>query len=329
VNWKNLAIVVALLAACALAWGCTDDENGGPGSDRTFVDNPTEIPGLPPVGGFPLEIPRSDGKTLTIAQPPQRVISLSPAATEIMYALGVEGALVAVDNQADYPPAAAAFATKVDAFEPNVEAIAGLAPELVIVANNNGGIVEALDGLNFPVYYQDIDTSITTIADVFVQIALLGRIFDKSDRASEMTSELGARVQRIEDGVRGENTASGPKIYHELDSTFFTVSENTFIGDLYKTLRVRNIAGAGGGQSYPQMTQEAIIASNPAVIILADEEFGVTVESVKARPGWDAIDAVVNDRIYGIDPDIISRPGPRIIDALEQLARLIYPTRFQ
>jgi iron complex transport system substrate-binding protein len=109
----------------------------------------------------------------------------------------------------------------------------------------------------------------------------------------------------------------------------FTVSEGSFIGDLYRTLRARNIAGDGGGSAYPQMTQEAVIASAPEVIILADEESGVTIDSVKARPGWDVIPAVQNDRIYGIDPDIISRPGPRVIDALEQLGEAIYPERFE
>jgi iron complex transport system substrate-binding protein len=117
-------------------------------------------------------------------------------------------------------------------------------------------------------------------------------------------------------------------VFHELDSTFYSVSEDTFVGDLYRILQMENIAGDGGGIAYPQLTQEAIIAANPRVIVLADEEFGVSIDSVKARPGWDQIDAVQNDRIYSVDPDLISRPGPRIVDALEQLAQQIYPTRF-
>ena len=107
------------------------------------------------------------------------------------------------------------------------------------------------------------------------------------------------------------------------------VLSGLLIGSIYARLRATNIAGDGGGTAYPQLTQEAIIAANPTVIVLADEEFGVTVESVRARPGWDAIDAVRNDRIYPIDPDIISRPGPRIVDALEQLAQQFYPEAFE
>jgi iron complex transport system substrate-binding protein len=120
-----------------------------------------------------------------------------------------------------------------------------------------------------------------------------------------------------------------PTYYHELDAELYSISNDTFIGNVYRVLKARNIAGDGGGIAYPQMTQEAIIEANPDVIVLADEAFGVTVESVRARPGWSAISAVENDRIYTIDPDIISRPGPRIVDALEELARQLYPQAFE
>jgi iron complex transport system substrate-binding protein len=107
------------------------------------------------------------------------------------------------------------------------------------------------------------------------------------------------------------------------------VSDDTFIGNVYRTLKARNIAADGGGVTYPQLTQEAIIQANPEVIVLADEEFGVSIASVKARPGWNAIKAIQDDRIYSIDPDIISRPGPRIVDALEELAHDLYPKVFE
>jgi iron complex transport system substrate-binding protein len=318
--------LLALLSFAAFACGSSND-NGG--STSSFTDNPTPIPGLATVAEFPVEIPRSDGKTLTLTAPATKMVSLSPAATEIIYALGAESSLVAVDNQSDFPEPAASFANKVDAYEPNVEAIAGLAPDLVIVANNSSGIVEKLDELGIPVFYQDIDQDIRSIGDVLAQITLLGRVTGRAAQADALVQGMGARLRAVADRVQGINASNGPLVYHELDSTFFTISDDTFIGDLYQTLRVRNIAGSGGGVAYPQMTQEAIIASNPAIIILADEEFGVSVDSVKARPGWAAIEAVQKNQIFGIDPDIISRPGPRIIDALEQLAKLIYPERFQ
>jgi iron complex transport system substrate-binding protein len=319
----GFALLLAALIAVAACGG-----GDGDGKKADFNDDPTAIP-VSTIASFPLTIQRSDGKALTITKPPSRVVSLSPGATEIMYAVGAQAGLVAVDNQADYPDAAKNFATKVDAFEPNVETIAGLTPDLVIVATDSNGLVGKLDALNIPVLYEDIDTSIKTIDDVFGQIRIIGQVMGRTDQAVEMINPLAARVQVIRDELNGTNQSNNPKIYHELDSTYYTASSSGFIGDLYKVLRVNNIAGDGRGAPYPQLTQEAIIGANPDVIILADEEFGVSVDSVKARPGWGAIDAVKNNQIYGVDPDIISRPGPRIVDALEQLAKDIYPARFK
>jgi iron complex transport system substrate-binding protein len=320
----------ALAAIAMLAFGiaaCGDDDDGN-GGRRTFDDNPTPIAGIATPATFPLTVQRSDGRALTLGSPPSRIVSLSPAATEIIFALGQESRLAAVDNQADFPEAAANFPTKVDAFEPNVEAITALNPDLVLVATDSGGIVGRLDALNIPVLFRDIDTSIRTIEDIFGEVRVLGQITGADNAALDLIQALSGRVRAIESRLQGKSTATGPLVFHELDSTFFTASEDTFIGDLYRRLHARNVAGDGGGNPYPQLTQEAIIAANPDVIILADEEFGVSVESVKARPGWAAIEAVINDRIHGLNPDIISRPGPRIVDALEQLAALLYPEEF-
>ncbi len=198
----------------------------------------------------------------------------------------------------------------------------------MIVADDTGGIVGKLDALNIPVLYF-LDDSVKNVDDVLAQIGLLGQITASNEKAATLVGDLGTRVTAVEDSLQGVGARAGPKaVYHELDPGFFTVSDDTFIGDLYRLLHVRNIAGGGGGQAYPQLTQEAILDANPNVIILADEAAGVTVDSVKARPGWDVVDAVQNDRIYVLDTDIISRPGPRIVDALEELARLIHPDRF-
>jgi iron complex transport system substrate-binding protein len=326
VRWAMRFVTALVLAFSLLAAACgigNDDSSKVP----AFNDDPTAIP-VATVPAFPITVQRSDAKALTIEKPPARIVSLSPGATEIIYAIGAEGSLAAVDNQADFPDAAKNFPAKVDAYEPNLEAIAGLNPDLVVIATDSAGIVGKLDALNIPVLYSDIDTSVKTVDDVLGQIRLLGQVTGHTEQAVAIINDLGPRVKAVRDALQGTNQANNPKIYHELDSTFYTVSNASFIGDLYNILRVNNIAGDGGGQAYPQMTQEAIIAANPGVIILADEEFGVTVDSVKARPGWDATDAVKDGAIYGIDPDIISRPGPRIVGALEQLAKYIYPERF-
>lgn len=317
-----IAVCAALLAAAA----CGGDGNG---DETPFEENPTEIQGVSTPSAFPMEVVRSDGQKLTLAAPAKRIVSLSPGATEIIFALGGEASLAGVDRLANYPAAAASFEPKVDAFQPNVEAIAALTPDLVIAADDGSGIVGNLDRLNIPVLYLDIDTEVRSIDDVFGQIGLLGRITGTEEAADKLLVDLNARVKAIEEKLVGLPTTRGPAIYHELDDTYYSVSDGTFIGSLYRTLHARNIAGDGGGVPYPQLTQEAIIAASPDIIVLADEDFGVTIESVKARPGWSAIKAVQEDRIYGINADIISRPGPRIVDALEQLAKAFYPNAFQ
>ncbi len=313
---------LALLAVIAAACGSDGDK------DPIFSDNPTPITGVSTTAPFPLEVRRSDGATLTLTKPATRIVSLSPGATETIYAIGGEATLAAVDNQADYPAAAANFPTKVDAYEPNVEAIIAIKPDLVIVANDSAGLVAALDRVAVPVLYIDLDTDVKTIDAVFGQIGLLGRITGKDASALELIATLTARVKAVEAKLVGLPNTKGPRLYHELDSTYYSVSDDTFIGNVYKTLKARNIANDGGGTAYPQLTQERIIADDPEVIILADEEFGVSIDSVKARPGWDAITAVKDGRIFAVDPDIISRPGPRIVDALEQMAAQIYPNAF-
>jgi iron complex transport system substrate-binding protein len=313
-----------MLCALTLSFACGDDDDDG-GAPAATTPEATVTGQAEAL--FPYEFERSDGKTLTLERPAERIVSLSPGATEIIYAIGGEGSLAAVDNQADHPPAAASFPTKVDAFEPSVEAIAALEPDLVVVATDIGGLVEALDRLSIPVLFIDIDTDVLTVEDVIEQIPVFGRITGRDAAAAALAASLEERVAGIDDEV--EAVTGGVSVYHELDSTFFSAAEGSFIGNLYVRLKAENIAGDGGGSPYPQLTQEAIIAANPDVIILADEEFGVTVESVKARPGWDTISAVQNDRIYGVDPDIISRPGPRIVDALELLAATLYPEEFE
>jgi iron complex transport system substrate-binding protein len=312
-------LAAMLLTAAACGGSSTKDATRTPAAG-----SPTAA-----TAAFPLTVQRSDGKSLSIAAPPKHIVSLSPAATEVIYALGAQASLAAVDKNADYPDGAKNFATKVDAYEPNVEAITGLAPDLVIVASDTGGIVAKLDELKIPVMFIDIDKSVKTVDDVMAQITLMGKITGTPDKASALVASLNARVQNVKDAVAGVPAATPVKVYHELDSTFYSASDGTFVGDLYKILRLQNIAGDGNGVAYPQLTQEAIIAANPAFIVLPDVQYGVTVDSVKARPGWSAIDAVKNDKILGIDASLVSRPGPRIVDGLETLAKAIYPERFK
>jgi iron complex transport system substrate-binding protein len=271
--------------------------------------------------GFPVTVTRSDGRELTIAQAPQRIASLSPAATEVLYAVGAEPQIVATDLYSDYP-AEAKNTTKLDAYQPNLEAIAGVEADLIIISDNQDHMVEALDRLGETVLFLEVPD---TIDGVMEQVRLLARVSGHAEEGERLSQEMEARIEAVTG--RLADVEGGPRVYHELDNTFFTAAPNSFVGDFYNLLKARNIA-EGAPTAYPQLSQEDILDRDPEVIILADADAGESPQTVKARPGWGVISAVKNDRIYVIDPDIVSQPGPRVADALEQLARVLYPEKF-
>jgi iron complex transport system substrate-binding protein len=284
-------------------------------------DDETAPAGAQPDTGLPVTVERSDGREITIEEAPQRIVSLSPGATEILFAIGAGDSVAASDDFSDYPPEAQET-PKLDAFEPNLEAIVGVEGDLIIVAHNQDNVVEALDDLGEPVLYLVVPED---VAGVLEQIRLFGRITDHQDEAEELAHSLEDRIDAIE--TKLADVDQGPRVFHELDNTLYTAAPDSFIGDLYRLLKADNIA-AGSDNPYPQLTQEVVIDRDPEVIILADADFGESPETVRARAGWDVISAVKNDRIHPVDPDIVSRPGPRVVDALEELARLLYPDRF-
>lgn len=303
--------VLTLLIALALALSAC-------GGDNQSAANPELTTAAT---GFPVTVARSDGRDLTIAQAPQRIASLSPAATEVLYAVGAGPQIVATDLQSDYP-AEAENTTRLDAFQPNPETIATVRADLIIVAHNQDDIVEVLDRLGETVLFMEVPDNID---GVMSQVQVLGRVSGHAAEGERLAQEMSGRIAAVTDKLA--DVENGPRIYHELDNTFFTVAPNSFVGDFYNLLKARNIA-EGAPTAYPQLSQEEILARDPEVIILADADAGESPQTVKARPGWSAISAVKNDRIYVIDPDLVSRPGPRLVDGLEQLARFLYPEKF-
>lgn len=270
---------------------------------------------------FPVIIAQSDGQKLTLERPPQRIVSLAAHATEIFCAVGAGDQLVAVEKFANCPLGSKAK-TEIDAFRPSVEAIAGYRPDLVYVSSNRGEIVQSLRQLNIPVLFIELPDSLD---GVISHILTLSRAAGHESEGKALTAAMEQRMNTIKTRVGGVGT--GPRVYHELTTDYFSAAPNSFVGDFYKVLQAQNIA-AGAATQYPQLSAEVIIQRDPEVIVLADEAAGVTVASVRARPGWAVVDAVKNNRICIVDPDIVSRPGPRIVDALEALARCLYPQRF-
>jgi iron complex transport system substrate-binding protein len=246
---------------------------------------------------------------------PRRIVSLSPTATESLFAIGAGSQVVAVDDQSDYPRNAPR--TKLSGFTPNVEAIAAYKPDLVVVSGDSGGVVAGLKKLKIRVLLQPAAGNLN---GAYAQIRQLGSVTGHSRAAAKLVVSMKAQIART--------LARAPKrqslsVYHELTPDYYSATSKTFIGRIYKLFGLRNIADAAATATsdYPQLSAEYIVASNPSVIVLADGRCcGQSASTVAARPGWKNIAAVRDRAIVRVDDSVASRWGPRVVDFVRAVA---------
>ena len=256
------------------------------------------------------EFPVTVGK-VTIDAEPERIVSLSPTATEMLFAIDAGDQVVAVDDQSDYPPEVPT--TDLSAYEPNVEAIATYEPDLVVASD--GSLSRSLKDLKIPLLVQP---AAADLEEAYAQIEQLGTATGHEDEAAAEVERIRSRIDEIVAAV--PETDEAPTYYHELDETYFSVTSETFIGQVYELAGLRNIADKAdkAGTGYPQLSAEYIIEADPDFIFLADSECcGQTPERVSRRPGWDQIAAVQRDAVFDVGDDVSSRWGPRVVDFLE------------
>lgn len=277
-------------------------------SDSTIAGSTPSV--STPAGEFSVETPNG---TVTLAGKPTKIISLAPTHTEILFAIGAGAQVVAVDEQSNYPADAAAVKSDLSGFTPNVEAIAGYAPDLVVISDDSAGIAAQLEALDIPVW---VGPAAVSLDDVYAEIeqlgVLTGHIADAAEVVGNMQSEIATIIADLPD------TEEAITYYHELDNTYFSVTSNTFIGEIYALAGLVDIAdGVEADNDYPQLNSEFIISADPQLIFLADTKCcGETPETVAARDGWGDIAAVKNGGVIAMDDDISSRWGPRIVSYL-------------
>jgi cobalamin transport system substrate-binding protein len=268
-----------------------------------------------PAGAFPVTIDAANG-TVTIEARPVRIVSLSATGTEMLFAIGAGDQVTAVDDQSNFPPEAPT--TKLSGFEPNVEAIAGYEPDLVVYSNDPGDLQKSLDALKIPALDEP---AAADFDDVYAQIEELGTATGHEDEATQVADGIKTDIDEI---VTSLPDGQGPlTYYHELDDNYFSVTSKTFIGQVYSLLGLVNIADEADkdGSGYPQLSAEYIVKADPDLIFLADTKCcRQSAESVAERPGWDSIAAVENGGVVPLDDDIASRWGPRVVDFLQTAA---------
>ena len=276
---------------------------------------PTSTPS-PGAGAFPLAIHQSGGGTVRLDHQPRRIVSLSATATEMLFAIGAGKQVVAVDDQSSYPSTAPL--TKLSGFQPNVEAIAGYSPDLVVAADDTGGLVAGLTAVDVPTL---VEPAAKDLNGTYAQLRELGTATGHGSAADAVVSKMRSDVQSIVASVA--RPARKVSVYHELDQTYFSASSHTFIGQVYSLLGLQNIAdkATGAAPDYPQLSSEFVVSSAPDLIVLADTKCcSQNEQTVAARPGWAGIPAVRSGEVVGVDDDVASRWGPRVVDFMRQVA---------
>jgi len=265
---------------------------------------------------FPVTVAADNG-SVTIEKRPEAIISLSSAATEMLFDVGAGPQVIAVDDQSNYP--AGAPMTDLSGVTPNLEAILSLEPDLVVIFFDPGDLIAGLETVGVPVLSYG---AALAIDDVYRQIDALGMATGNVAGAASSNSAIaaGLEVAVTASGDDGE----GVTYYHEISSDFYTATSSTFFGEIYALFGMVNIADSadadGSAFGYPQISSEYIVTSNPDIIFLANVLYGESAETVAERPGWDVMTAVQSGHIAELDSDVASRGGPRIVEFAESIA---------
>jgi iron complex transport system substrate-binding protein len=249
---------------------------------------------------------------------PTRIVSLSGSATQDLFADGAGKQVVAVDEYSTYPSNAPR--TKLSGFNPNVEAIAKYQPDLVVISENVDNLEQHLAALHIPVL---IESAPSGFNGIYAQLLALGRATGHGGQAATVVAGMKRHVASLVASVRTERPPLA--VYDELDQTFYSVSSKTFIGRVFRMLGLKNIADAAGkGSTYPQLSSEYIVASDPDLIVLSDTTCcGQSYKTIAARPGWSTIAAVRNHAVVGVNDTIASQWGPRFLDFVEEVTAAV------
>ncbi|MBM3128339.1 MAG: cobalamin-binding protein [Chloroflexi bacterium] len=264
------------------------------------------------------------GRVVALKGAPQRIVSLAPSNTEVLYALGLGARVVGVTQYCNYPPEAQEK-PKVGGFSKiDLEKVVGLNPDLVLATNlHNKTVVPELEKRGLVIAVVEPKN----VNDVLAKITFIGKLTGASENAAKLTAQLRSRIDAVTTKVA--TVKDKPRVFYEIDKSLYTPGPGSYIDDLLTKAGGVNIAADAKG-SYAQLSPEAILAKDPQVILLGDMLFGESPESVRARPGWTNITAVKTGRIVPIpNEDVIARPGPRVVEGLEMIARALHPDLFK
>ena len=317
-NIRYILILALILSACAAPAAATPQ----PGETQAPAPQPTET-------AAPVEVADGRGKVFILAAPAQRIVSLAPSNTEILFALGAGGQVVGRDEFSDYPAEALQITNIGGGWgEIDQESVLALAPDLVLAADIIAPEqIQMLEDLGLPVF---VLPNPVVLEDLYPGLRTMGMLTGRQSEAEALITSLQARMAEVENILSG--AASRPLVFYDLDATEpnapWTAGTGTFI-DAVITAGGGNNLGSTLEGAYVQVSLEELLVQDPDIIILGDATWGgVTPEAVAARAGWTDLSAVKNSQVIPFDDNLVSRPGPRLVDAVEQMARLFHPDLF-
>ncbi|UCH24473.1 MAG: ABC transporter substrate-binding protein [Trueperaceae bacterium] len=268
---------------------------------------------------YPLTITDDLGRQITIESEPSRLVTMLPSHTETLCALGRCDSILGTDTFSTYPASVEALPKLGDLYSPNIEGIIALDPDLVLIGEDDE-LASALSKAGLTVYagnaqrYEELLEKITT----------LGQMVNREEAAGRINLQIRVTVAGLASLLGNSAT---PSIYYEISNEYYSPGPASFIGVLISSAGGQNIVPEGIGD-FPKLDNEFIIATNPDIIILSDAPYGESIETVKARAGWDDLDAVREGRVVPLTQeqvDTLSRPGPRVIEAVLLLAQILHP----
>ena len=311
---RRLPVLAALAALTVTAAACGSTQASNTGATSASSPAASQAP------GFPVSIGAANG-TVKVTSRPTAIVSLSPTATEMLYAIGAGPQVKAVDSLSDYPPQAPR--TKLSAYQPNLEAIVAEKPDLVVESGDTGQLTKRLAAFGIPVLELPAPAK---LAGEYAEFDQLGRATGHLAQAQQEVTRVRTQLHQI--AAAAPHHAQPLTYYYELDQTYYSVTSATFVGQLLALLGMKSIAdqasGAAKSGGYPQLSAEYILKANPDYIILADTVCcHQDAATVAKRPGWSGLTAVKDGHIIGLNDDIASRWGPRVTDLLRTVETAI------
>ncbi|BAU26751.1 iron complex transport system substrate-binding protein [Aneurinibacillus soli] len=308
--WMGLAMIL-FVTACGQAPQSADHTNKKAGAPSQTA------------GGFPITLQDKSGTDVKIEKKPTRIVSIIPSTTEIAFAVGAGNEIVGVSNYDNYP-AEAAKKEKVGDLKVNKEKVVALNPDLVLADSSSGDAVTALRKSGLTV----LVTEAKNIDEVYKSIGLIGEATGHTGEADKLVQNMQADVRAVQEKVKAIPDEKKPKVWVEVDPSLFTAGKGTFIDDMVTLAGGKNIAADVEG--WKKLSEEKVLERNPDVILNTygyyDKE--ATAKILK-RPTWQQVKAVQTKRVQALDSDVVTRPGPRITQGLQEVARALHPDLFK